>query len=85
MTQRRNTQTAELLDRFPLNEIFAIWFRHGLYKASEILDCNTSVLHYVVRLHNWKRPLPPHLVKAYKKGRWNSLKTNYYPNNQETN
>ena len=80
-----NTAKADLLRRHGLDEIFKIWFAMGIYKSSEVLDASPNVIHYIAIRNKWKRPLPEHLVKAFREGNWNIMKTNYIPNNSSQN
>ena len=81
----QDTMTAELLRTVPLDEIFRIWFEHGLYKSAKTLNTSPGVLHYICKRNNWKRPLPPHLIKAYNDGNWKNLKTNFIETLNQTN
>ena len=77
-----NTETYDLLSRHTIEEVRKAHYEHGMYKAAEILDTSFSIIRYLALKHGWKRPLPPHLMKAYKLGRWNNMKTNFIPNDQ---
>jgi len=80
---RTDTEVYELLTRHPLEEIRQTHFEHGVNKAAEILSANPRVVRYLAEKHGWKRPLPPHLLKAYRRGRWNNFKTNFKPDSSE--
>ena len=80
---RTDTEVFELLSRYSLEDVRRAHYKHGIYKAAEELSANPRVIRYLAEKHGWKRPLPPHLLKAYKLGRWNNFKTNYKPGSLE--
>ncbi|MCP3685011.1 MAG: hypothetical protein GY861_20300 [bacterium] len=75
LTIRKNTFKAYLLERYPLKRIKEVWEQHGMYKGAKILNTNPGILYYLATLKKWVKPLPPHLLKAYKNGNWNRFKT----------
>ena len=76
---RTDTQVYELLSRHSLEKIKQAHFELGIYKSAEKLIANPAVIRYLAVRNGWKRPLPPHLLKAYKAGKWRNLKTNLKP------
>jgi hypothetical protein len=77
---RTHTKTWDLLKRHTLEEVRQVHWKFGIYESAKKLDCDPSIVRYLALREGWKRPLPPHLLKAYREGRWNSFKTNYKPN-----
>ena len=80
-----NTLKADLLKRHDLDEIQKVWYDQGMYKTADLLDTSPSIIHYLAVLNSWKRPLPVHLVKAYRDKTWTNLKTNFIPENSNQN
>ena len=76
---RTDTEVYELLTRHSLEKIMQAFIKHGRNKAAEKLYANPRVIRYLAEKHGWKRPLPAHLLKAYKLGKWNNFKTNIKP------
>ncbi len=81
---RTDTEVYELQSRHSLEKIKQAHFGHGINKAAEKPIANPRVIRYMALKHGWKRPLPPHLLKAYKAGRWENLKTNFKPDSVES-
>lgn len=77
---RTDTQVYDLLSRHPIERIKQHHFDHGIYKAAEKLIANPEIIRYLALRNGWKRPLPSHLLKAYRAGKWRNLKTNLKPN-----
>jgi len=79
---RTDTQTYDLLTRHSLEEVRKSHYKYGIYKAARILETNPAIIRYLALKNSWQRPLPSHLIKAHKLGRWNNMKTNFIPDNQ---
>ncbi len=79
---RTDTLVYDLLSRHSLEEIKDTWIKFGMYRAGQELQICGYVVRYLALKNNWLRPLPEHLIKAYKNGNWKNLTTNYIP---ETN
>ena len=78
---RTHTKTWDLLQRHTLEEVQKAHYDLGIYKAAKLLGTEGSIIRYLALRENWKRPLPPHLIKAHREGRWNNMKTNFVPEN----
>ncbi len=74
-----NTLKADLLKRYSLDEIYSIWYHHGMYKGSLKINVSPHVLYYIAKINLWKRPLPKHLQIAMSRGNWTNLITNFKP------
>jgi len=48
-----------------------------MYRGTEALRVHPKPFCHFAVLDGWKRPLPPHLIKAHKAGKWKKLKTTY--------
>jgi hypothetical protein len=81
----KGTLKAELLEKHDINEIFKIWYLHGIYKAARLLETSYNVIYYLARRNSWKRPLPQHLLIGYQRGNWQNLRTNFINPNQTKN
>ena len=81
----KNSQKYKLLKKYSLKHIQQTWFECGIYEGARRLgNCNPFVLYHLARERAWRRPLPPHLVKAYDEGCWTITK-NYYLEKEENN
>ncbi len=69
-----------LLQNHSLNEVQRIWTEKGMYGAGEYFRVSPKVIHDLVQLNGWQRPLPPHLVKAVQNGCWKVGKNHYLVN-----
>ncbi len=76
---KKNSQKHRLLAKYPLKYIQQTWVDHGMYKGAEKLSCNPFVLFHLARELDWKRPLPPHLLKAVKSKCWEISNSHYIP------
>jgi len=80
-----NSMKAELIRTHGLETIQKIWYEHGMYKAALLLDTSPQVVRHIVLCNGWKRPLPPHLQIAMKRGNWKTLVTNFKPTKDNDN
>ena len=59
------------------------FIKHGQYKTAERFKISCFIVRYVMMKHGIKRPLPPHLLKAFKNKNWppkgRKMRTNYMP------
>ena len=78
-----NTMTYKLEYIHDLNEVIEYFIQHGQYKTAERYRISPFIVRYVILKHGIKRPLPSHLLKAYKEKNWppegREMETNYVP------
>ena len=78
-----NTQTYRIQNGPEWTTIKDYFIEKGIYKTGEKFDISPGILRYVMKKQGIKRPLPLHLVIAYRAGKWPppgaSMITNYIP------
>ena len=78
-----NTMTYKLEYMNELGKVTDYFIMHGQYKTAERFKISCFIVRYVMMQHGIKRPLPPHLCKAYKNKTWppkgRKMRTNYMP------
>ena len=78
-----NTMTYKLEYEHDLNKVIEYFIQHGQYKTAERFMVSPFIVRYVILKHRVKRPLPLHLLKAYKEKNWppkgREMRTNYVP------
>ena len=75
---KKNSQKHQLLAKYPLKYIQQTWIKYGMYEGSKRL-CNSNpfVLFHLSKEMHWKRPIPPHLLKAVQNGCWEISNSHY--------
>jgi len=54
------------------------WVDHGMYEGARILgNSNPFVLFHLAKEMKWIRQIPPHLLKAVKRGYWEISNSHY--------
>ena len=78
-----NTMTYKLEYMNDLGEVTDYFIKHGQYKTAVKFCVSAFIVRYLMMKHKIKRPLPPHLCKAYKNKTWppkgRKMRTNYMP------
>lgn len=79
-----NTMTYKLEYMNNLGEVTDYFIKHGQYKTGMQYSVSPFIVRYVMMKHGVTRPLPPHLMKAYKENKtWppkgRKMRTNYMP------
>ena len=78
-----NTMTYKLEHIHDLKEVIEYFIQHGQYKTANQYRISPFIIRYVMLKHSIKRPLPLHLLQAYKEKNWppkgREMRTNYIP------
>lgn len=65
-----NCMTYKLQNNFDWEEVVAYYVKFGRNKTGIKYSISPYAVSYVMRSNKIKRPLPPHLLKAYRQGNW---------------
>ena len=65
-----NCMTYKLQNNFDWDEVVEYYIQFGSNKTGIKYKISSYVVRYVMELNKIKRPLPPHLLKAYRNGNW---------------
>jgi hypothetical protein len=79
---KKKSQKYRLLSRYPLDYIQKTWWKLGMYKGGDALECNPFVLFHLARDLKWSRPIPEHLLKAVQNGCWKVSERHYIQNTE---
>ena len=71
-----NTMTYKLEYMNDLGEVTDYFIKYGQYKTAVKFCVSAFIVRYLMMKHKIKRPLPPHLIRAYKNKK---MRTNYMP------
>ena len=78
-----NTMTYKLEYMNELGKVTDYFIKHGQYKTAVKFCVSAFIVRYLMIKHGVKRPLPPHLLKAFKNNHWppkgRKMRTNYMP------